>query len=50
MTTLQFVLSPEAITRMYDSLQCLLKFGETVGLEASREKVGEYQRVVSFLF
>lgn len=41
MTTLNLVLSPEAVTRMYDSLLCLLKFGETVSLEASREKVGE---------
>lgn len=39
MTTLQFSLSPEAISNIHDVLVCLAKFNESVSLEAYRDKV-----------
>ena len=39
MHTLDFALSSEGVTRFYDVLLCLAKFGELVSLEARRDSV-----------
>lgn len=39
MAVLSFTLSAEATGRIYESLVCLAKFGESVSLEAKKDKV-----------
>lgn len=39
MAVLSFSLSAEAAGRIYESLICLAKFGESVSLEAKKDKV-----------
>jgi len=38
MAVLSFSLPPEAIVRIYEALICLAKFGESVAIEARKEK------------
>jgi cell cycle checkpoint control protein RAD9A len=40
MAVLNFTLTPEAASKIHDLLVCLGKFGETVAIEARRERVG----------
>ena len=39
MTSIDFVLSPEATGRLFDVILCLAKFSDTICIEARREKV-----------
>ena len=39
MAVLSFVLAPEAIAKLYETLICLAKFGESVAIEARKDKV-----------
>ena len=40
MPTLGFTLGPEGVVRIHDAVLCLAKFSDTVGLEASSDRVG----------
>jgi len=40
MVVLNFILTPEAASKIHDLLVCLGKFSDTVAIEARREKVG----------
>lgn len=42
MAILSFSLPPEAIVRIYETLICLAKFGESVAIEARKEKASSY--------
>lgn len=42
MAVLRFSLSAEATGRIYELLVCLAKFGESVSIEAKKDKVGLY--------
>lgn len=48
MAVLSFSLSAEATGRIYESLVCLAKFGESVSLEAKKDKVPSYPFLISF--
>jgi len=41
MVVLNFILTPEAASKIHDVLVCLGKFSETVAIEARRDRVGE---------
>ena len=42
MTTLSFTLSPDAVAKIHDTIVCLSKFSELVGLDATSDKVRPY--------
>lgn len=46
MTSLKFALSPENVSRIHDVLICLAKFHESIGLEATKDKVIEISEVI----
>lgn len=46
--TLTFVLSNEAVVRIYDAVLCLAKFGEVVSLEARRDRVNAFCYICGF--
>jgi hypothetical protein len=41
MVVLNFILTPEAASKVHDVLVCLGKFSDTVAIEARRERVGQ---------